>query len=520
MDKKFPYTSLFESNVSYGGLFSECPFYSQASLEGLRALIPNYEVDLTRNIDLLAFASNACSAGMANKNDDILEPEAAIETLSLWKQKLINLEHDRKKVVGHLLTSSISSYNDSILISPQDALSMREPFNVSVGGVIYRIVDRELAETLESSSNPDSPLYKSLSLSFELGFPQYSLAIGSQNYFDAEIIRDQKHVNELKGNLRIYGGNGKTKSGESIYRLIEKDHLPLAVAITRKPAARMPYGTITNDSPSQPNRKTTISLSFEDNFNKNKKTSVNPDKPKNMENLEKFLLELKASVEKSSLEKTLKEETFANLQTSFSDQIKKASEEYVAKLGEAKAAKESAEKQLSDIKATQEAQAAELAATKAKLAELETKATAEAAANLFSARMAEMDAEYDLTDEDREVLAADIKNLDETEAAFNFFKKKSETLMKDKNKKAKESKEKETKAAIEEAVAKRLAEIAKASTKKGLTDKELAEKALEEAKASEKSVKLPNSNQSQSDQVSLKEKFAAAFTKENITVTL
>lgn len=525
MDKKFPYTSIFESSVCYGGSFSEAPFYSQASLEGLRGLIPNEQVDLSRNIDLMAFAANVCGIGIVNKNDDVIDPETAVATFGLYRNKMINLEHKREKIIGHLVSSALSDYQTSSIISPEEALASKQPFNISVGGVIYRIVDRTFANSLESSSDPDSPSYKSISLSMEVGFADFGLVLGSKNLFEAEIIREQKHVDELKKHLRVYGGDGQTKAGERIYRLIGRDSLPLGCGAVSRPAGVMKTGIISHDSPIQKDNsfaKSEFFGGFFDFSNKNKKTSVNPDKPKNMENLEKFLLELKASVEKSSLEKTLKEETFANLQTSFSDQIKKASEEYVAKLGEAKAAKESAEKQLSDIKATQEAQATELAATKAKLAELETKATAEAAANLFSARMAEMDAEYDLTDEDREVLAADIKSLDETEAAFNFFKKKSETLMKDKNKKAKESKEKETKAAIEEAVAKRLAEIAKASTKKGLTDKELAEKALEEAKASEKGVRLPNTNQSQSDQVSLKEKFAAAFanTKENITVTL
>ena len=116
MDKDFPYTSIFESNVSYGGLFEDCPFYSQASLEGLRPLIPNWQANTEQNIDLLAFAANACSVGLANKNDDLLEPEAGLETLNLWREKFVNENHDRSKIVGHLITAGLSSENDSIII--------------------------------------------------------------------------------------------------------------------------------------------------------------------------------------------------------------------------------------------------------------------------------------------------------------------------------------------------------------------------------------------------------------------
>jgi len=512
--KDFPYTSVFESNVSYGGLFENSSFYSQASLEGLRPLIPDYHVDLSKNIDLLAFAANACSAGIANKNDDLFEPAAAIETLSMWQQKMVNDNHDRKKIVGHLLTSSLSSQNDSIIISPQEAIASKQPFNVSVGGVVYRIVDRELADDLEQSSDPESPSYKSVSLSFEIGFPEFGLALGSDNFFEAEIIRNQNQVNELKGNLKIYGGNGKTKDGQSIYRLIEKNHLPLAVALTRKPAAKMPYGTITSETPIQTSaRKTTISLSVENNSDKTKKTSVTQN-ILNMEKLELILEEIKASM----IANKVKEESVASMTKDFAEKIKEANEGYLSQINEAKAAREKAEKESAEIKASLDTQAKELAETKEKLTKLEADSQAKASAELFSARMAEFDAEFDLDEEDKKALAADIKALDNSDESFAAFKGKMNVFMKDKNKKAKEEKAKEAKASIDKLVAEKLAEVAKASGSAKLSDKELAEKALEQAKASEKGV-IPNNNGSQGEQKSLREKYAAAFSKENVTIS-
>jgi hypothetical protein len=506
--ENFAHTSIFESNVSYGGSFFECPFYSKASLEGLRPLIPSYEIDLDRNIDLLAFAANACAAGYANKNEDMLEPEAAIGTVQLWRNKMVNANHNRDKVVGHLVTSSFSSYNDNVLISAEDALASKEPFNISVGGVVYKIADSELASSLESSANPDSPLYKSISLSLEIGFPVFGLAIGSKNFYEAEIIRDEKYVGELKKYLSAYGGEGKTNNGEKIYRLIGKEHLPLAVALTKKPAGIMPLGAITHNSNREPEKKTTISLSSENNFDKSQKPSVTPNKhPQNMEKFEQILEEIKAHM--------IKDNTTKGFEAAMADKIREASESYVAKVNEAKASQEKAEKESAEFKASQEALVKDLAETKDKLAKIEAEASAKSAADLFSARMAEFDEEFDLDADDKQILASDLKTLDSSEAAFTSYKDKMAKLMKDKNKKGKEAKEKEAKASIDKLVAEKLTEISKASTKK-LSDKELAEKALEEAKASEK--QIPNNNGGQNPE-DLKEAWAKAFSADNIKIS-
>jgi hypothetical protein len=505
--ENFAHSSIFESNVSYGGSFFECPFYSKASLEGLRPLIPSYEVDLDRNIDLLAFAANACAAGYANKNEDMIEPDAAIGTVQLWRNKMVNANHNRDKIVGHLVTSSFSSYNDNILISAEDAIASKEPFNISVGGVVYKIADKELASSLESSANPDSPLYKSISLSLEIGFPAFGLAIGSKNFYEAEIVRDEKYVNELKKYLSAYGGNGTTNNNEKIYRLIGKEHLPLAVALTKKPAGIMQLGAITHNSNREPEKKTTISLSSENNFDKNQKPSVTPNKhPHDMEKLEQILEEIKAHM--------IKDNTTKGFEAAIADKIREASESYTAKVNEAKASQEKAEKEAAEIKASQETIAKQLAETQEKLAKIEAEASAKEAADVFSARMAEFDSEYDLEDEDRQILASDLKEIS-TDEAYAAYKDKMAKLMKNKNKKAKEKMAEEAKAALDKEIEKRLAEVAKASHKK-LSDKELAEKALEEAKASEKGVPNNNGNQSQED---LKEAWAKAFSAENIKIS-
>ena len=499
MDKKFPYTTIFESQVCLGGSFKEAPFYSHANLEGLRGLIPTSEVNIDRNFDLLAFAANVCGVGIVNKNDDVISPETAVAVYDLYRQKALNKLHNRVKIVGDIVSSPLRQLQTSEIISPEDAIASQRPFNISVGGVVYRVVDKEFSNAVEESADPNSSRFGSLSLSMEKGFANFGLMIGSKNFFDAEIVNNQSHVNELKKYLRAYGGEGKTKDGEYIYRLIGSECLPMGAALTFRPAGVMQTGLIAKDSPKQVSAKKIFGgfFNFSDNSQKSCVTPINPKN--NMEKLEQILEEIKASL----LGKKVTEEAIAGIHQTLSEKMVEANKEWLTKQNEALAAKEKAEKELSDLKATQEAQAAELAATKEKLANLEAKAAAEAAENLFSARMAEMDAEFELDADDKQVLASDIKTLDDKPETFAAFKDKMGKLMKDKKKGAKEAKASE----IETLVSKKLAEIAKASANSKLTEAELAQKALDEAKASE-GVKLPNNNGEQNQKINFREKFA------------
>ena len=226
-----------------------------------------------------------------------------------------------------------------------------------------------------------------------------------------------------------------------------------------------------------------------------------------MEKFEQILEEIKAHM--------IKDNTTKGFEAAMADKIREASESYVAKVNEAKASQEKAEKEAAEFKASQEALASKLAETQEKLAKIEAAASAKEAADLFSARMTEFDNEYDLDDEDRQILASDLKTLDSSEAAFTSYKDKMAKLMKNKNKAMKCKAAEEAKAAVDKLVAEKLAEISKASSKK-LSDKELAEKALEEAKASEKTI--PNNNGGQNSD-NLKEAWAKAFSAENIKIS-
>jgi hypothetical protein len=130
--------------------------------------------------------------------------------------------------------------------------------------------------------------------------------------------------------------------------------------------------------------------------------------------------------------------------------------------------------------------------------------------------MEEIDQTYELDDEDRQVLASDLKSLDNSDEAFAAYKNKLGVMWKNKNKEAKASFEKQIQARIDEEVAKKLS-VSKAS-EETKTAAELSQEALEKAEASKTA--LPNTNEKQSQEpVSLTEKFRSAFSKENIIIS-
>lgn len=505
--EKYPHRSIFDENqIIYaatlsGGQYDE----AKASLDNLKNLLPNWQVDLDKNIDLLGLAFNAANVNVANKNGDVIDTKTAIGVLNSFKSKFLNRDHNRDKVIGHIVNAQFSSMGESNLLYPIDVVETKDPFNIALGGVVYKIVDSAYAKQVEESADEDSPRYNSISASWELGLANYKIAMGSPNLKECQIIDNPKHIEELKKYLRAYGGNGMYNN-EPVFRLIGEECLALGCGLVSNPAANV-KGILTRKKEAEMTAENSRASFFNNFFDKNQKQSVTPIKtPQNMEKFEQILEEIKAHM--------IKDNTTKGFEAAMADKIREASESYVAKVNEAKASQEKAEKEASELKASQEALAVQLAETKDKLAKIEAAASAKEAADLFSARMDEFNNEYDLDDEDRQILASDLKEIT-SEDAYAAYKDKMAKLMKNKNKKAKEKMAEEAKVAVDKAVAEKLAEISKASTKK-LSDKELAEKALEEAKASE--TNLPNNNGGQTAE-NLKELFAKAFSAENVKIS-
>jgi len=225
--------------------------------------------------------------------------------------------------------------------------------------------------------------------------------------------------------------------------------------------------------------------------------------------LEQFLTELKSSLH----EKKFSEEAIAGMTSTFAEAIRQKDEEYRS----AKTEKDASETKAKELLASVEGLQKELSDTKVKLQEIEANQEAEKALARFNVRMEAVDSSYSLEDEDRKILASELKTLDVSDEAFASYQEKLAVIWKHKNKEHAARLAEEAEARINAEVEKRLVELNK-STASVKTDEELAEEALENAKASEKET-VPNNNGASTEGKSFKEKFAAAFSRENITIS-
>ncbi len=485
---------------------------SKANIENLRPLIPT-NVDLKKNIDLMGVAFNAAVVNEFNKNGDGISTKTAIDSVQQFVHKPTNIEHDKKKVVGHIVNAGFSDYSDSSLIINVDD-NETEPFNIALGAVVYKTVDKEFFDTLQRSTDPKNRIHNTVSASWEVGFSDYQIAVGSKNLKDAEIISDKNKIMEMKGMLRGFGGKGKMDDGTPLYRLITGTVYPLGIGFTMKPAANV-KGIISDQKEElveKPKESKAITLSENKKAGKELekiaakisqriKNTVNNNKIMDIENL---LTELKSDLH----EKKFSQEAIAGMTSTFADAIKTKDEEYKASLESAENEKAEIAKANEELKNSVESIKEELATAQERISEFEkAKAEIEAEAT-FNSRMEEIDSIYDLEESDSAFIAEKLKGLD-SEEAYASLKTELEVFWATKNKEAKASFEAEVQARVEQEVEKRLnGEVAEA---KETTD---VEEALDSAE--ETTSEIPNNNEAQASSQSLKDRFAAAFSRENI----
>ena len=482
---------------------------SKANIENLRGLIPT-SVDLDKNIDLMGVAFNAAVVNEFNKNGDGMSTKTAIDSVQQFVHKPTNIEHDKTKIVGHIVNAGFSDYSDSTILINVDE-NEQNPFNIALGAVVYKTVDKDFFETLRRSTDPKSKTHQTVSASWEVGFSEYQIAVGSKNLKDAEIISDPQKIIEMKGMLRAFGGKGLMDDGTPIYRLIVGDVYPLGIGFTMKPAANV-KGIISEDfkekeeiNKSDKSQATQLKK-ISNKISQNLKNTVNNTK---IMELETLLSEIKASL----TEKKFSEEAIAGMTATFADAIKQKDEEYQASLEAAEQEKVKIASANEELQASVESIKEELKSAQERIAGFEAAKTAEEAVARFNARMEEIDSLYDLEESDAAFIAEKIKGLDATEESFASFKSELEIFWASKNKEAKAKFEEEIKARVDAEIEKRLTSQASEETEEKEEEVDV-EEAL--ANAEQTNEEIPNNNEAQASAKTLKDKFAAAFSRENI----
>lgn len=446
-----------------------------ASLIELQALLPK-DFNPQSEPDLLYIASPLVLVGKCNLNGDCLDKQGAVAKYKTFVKKLLDVEHNREKIVGNIFAVALTEVDTNRILTEEEALQ-KDLFNISYAAYMWRVANPKLAEFVSMASNESSPYFNSVSSSFEVGFDEYKIAVGSTTLSQAKILSTEEAVAYEKF-LKANGGKGVDDDGNPVYRVLANDWAGRGAGLVAKPASQV-KGVLTIEkmadeaieADSKEEKPSEMSVAevvkkiseIDERLQKSieqikkdfdEKISKNDAKASETKILEKNNIQLKndgviintakpmkiTKLEDIAANKTelFKNESYAtDIAQLIADETTKISERYVAQLKE----KENVAKFLEEAKAAAETKAKELEAKSvelaAKVAELaaqlnkiEEAKAAEVAEKLFQERMAGLDAEFDLDDESRAFVAEDIKGL--SDEAFTAYAKKAKALFKKK----------------------------------------------------------------------------------------
>lgn len=521
--KGFKYTTMFSTEVHASSDISSFDI-SQASLEPLRSLIPS-EVNLDRSIDLVGVAFNAAVVNVFNKNGDGIDSASAIDIVDSFVHRPTNIEHQKDAIVGHVVSAGFSEYKKGNALTSSVAADSEEPFNIALGAVVYSSVNPEFSDMLLESSDPDSDFYQSVSASWEIGFNEYVIAVGSNDLSKSEVVTDPERIESLSKHLKSLGGEGHTEDGRPVNRLIVGDIFPLGIGFTNNPAADV-LGVLTNETP-EPDEIVAEAQEVAEEKGAKEKSShldsanVIQNEPtiflNTMEKTE-LLKDIEQLLSEKAAAKDFSEEAIANITKVFHDAIREKSDEYVNEIEQVKAEKSEAEKEGEELTETVKDLSHQLKETQEQLAALEEEKIARESQARFDARMEQIEEVYELEDSDRKIVASEVVTLDSAEEAFSEYQEKLSVLFKSKSKEYLRELSEQMEAKIEAEVEKRMKSSASVSSTEEVaaTEGSLIEDSLD--KATPESTEIPNNNgESIETEETLQERFAKAF-KDSVSI--
>lgn len=526
------YKMFFSSKVRSVLAEEKDSYLALASLDALKPYLPS-NINAETNVDLLPIAFSACNVNRFNLNDDGINTETALSIADTFINKPIDLDHDRTKIVGVILSVGFCEYGSEKPLTREQVKDYTKPFNICLGGVIWKVVNDDLVEAIENASDPESDTYRSICASWEIALDDYDIVAiegKSKNLEDGKIIVNKADADPL---LRANEGKG-VYEGKRIYRLANKGVLAVGIGLTEEPAAAV-KGILTASNEEEANMETnetltgtltadkiilagkdlaeTIKEQILAQFVSDESILKLVEACKQKENKDQLIIAANETLTKTNETEKLSVTTHNNIIMDKISNIKDITDENLKVikacaitdfvLSEITKSSEAwtTEKGLKDaeIKAEKDKQTAlanDLAQTKEEAKKLKDEfdklsntVAAQQKQELFNQRMASFDSTYNLTDEDRSALALQVKDLDET--AFASLEKTLAPLMKEKRKDYK-----------------KIESTASQTEKDGVIDDAVA-------KAEKEKQALAHSNPPSK---SFKEKFAGAFSMDNVTV--
>ena len=505
------YTVKFEHEVAASKNSFE-GYVSKASLGNLESLLPE-SVDLEKNIDLMGVAFNAAVVNKFNKNGDGIDSKTAVAINDYFVHKPTNVEHNRDQVVGHIVSSGFSSFIDSSIMSKEEVLNTKEPVNISLAAVVYKMANSSLADILEEGESSTV-----ISTSWELGFNDFAVAVGSENLKECEVVYGEA-AEDMKENLTCFGGTGKLDDGRSCYRLVVGEVFPLGVAFTTKPAADV-SGVHVITEKSEKKEEEIFAEKIKNNIMKNKSSQnlkinvIDHKETLNMET-EKLINSLEALLNEKRRENDFSEEAVASISKLVNDVIIEKSTEWKTQVDQVAAQKEELEQARAELSQKYDALNDELKSAQEKLESLEQEKSDRESEAAFNGRMESLSTEFELSDEDLQIVASEVKEISLDEESFASYKERFEKIWSHKSKDFLQSQAEELEAKIEAEVQKRISEASTTETED--EPEAIVEAALENVEEQEENIPNNNSESAEQEQ-SLTDKFAEAFNSENISI--
>jgi hypothetical protein len=390
---------------------------ARASNEVLKSLLPN--VDEDKNPDIYAISFDAAVANLINANGDgVLTPTAKLLAPS-FVNKPINVEHNKSWVVGFVSTYGFSSFAEKELITDIGD-DNRTPFNICLGGVIWKHVDPYFAEMVEDSTKKTSWYYQKVSASWEVGFDEYYIALGSKNLAEAEIVMDDARCEELEKHLESEGGTGFTKDGVPVYRVLTGECVAHGIGLTMTPAAAVKGITMAS-------KEIDEKISDLGSEIKELKASLEVFAKESQENIKNISQLTQTNVKKNRImkikdisditEDTLKESTASDLRDGVRDLIanslKEADEKFKKEKAEADQVLETQKAEATSLKEKGTQLENEVLTLKNEIATMKAEVEAKAKADLFTKNLASVKEQFNLDEASEAIVSSKIKDLDE-----------------------------------------------------------------------------------------------------------
>lgn len=402
--------------------------------------------------DIIPVRADLAVINQFNKNQEGIDTNTALKYHKRFRNKPLNLEHNKQTIVGHITNTYFSRYSGSFVpVGVEELIGEKEPFYLSFAGVIYSKIFPKVAEEIIISDDPSSITYQDISASWEVGFNNFHIALGSINLSECEIITDTNEIIKLASYLKKNGGSGYTPDNRLVNRLLVDEIYPYGAGLTTNPAANVSGVNVLNLS-----EDTTVSDDMgEDDYDDY--ASLNDKNEEIIKNNDNFEKNISQSISNNVIEEntTMNEEQFkalmAKVQESLAsvvspDKVESAVDQFASVLNEHgqvwKSKVEIEEAKAAESAAKLETALAEIATLKEqneeksqRLVELETAIANREAAETFNLRMKTIEDTFELSEAEIEIISQEVKDIT-TDEAFAAYSNKMNILLSTKTKEA------------------------------------------------------------------------------------